>query len=441
MNEQDDIIVLGGEGEQRKNEPSADRGGNHRGKMMMVGIMSGFSGALIALGLFGLFLSQGKLKNVMPQADNEIAEQKRIVTESDALVVDTIEKTMPGVVSIVVSKDIPKLQQSPFGGFPFFFGDPFGSDGNSDRTESEKRQIGSGSGFFVSPDGLIVTNKHVVADMQAEYTVLVGEKKYPATVLARDPSNDIALLKIDAASTRSPQGEAGLGEVGDSNFTALSLGDSEVLRVGETVLAVGNPLGEFANSVSRGIISGLKRSLTAGSGRGDTEQLLGIIQTDAAINPGNSGGPLLNISGEVIGINVAMAEGAENIGFAIPINQVKKVISQVIATGKISTAYLGVRYIPIDEQLKKDANLPFDYGVLVARGETIRDFAVMPGSPADKAGLMENDIILEINGVKIDEDHSLVSLLSQYSPNDEITVRVWHKGDTKDVKLVLEERK
>jgi len=434
MNEQDDIIVLGGEGEQKKNESSMDRSENHRGKMMLVGIMGGFSGALIALGLFGLFLSQGKLKNVMPQADNEIAEQKRIVTESDALIVDTIEKTMPGVVSIVVSKDVPRLQQSPFGGFPFFFGDPFGSDGSGDRTESEKRQIGSGSGFFVSADGLIVTNKHVVADMQAEYTVLVGEKKYPATVLARDPSNDIALLKIDSASTL-------VGEAGGSEFTSLSLGDSEALKVGETVLAVGNPLGEFANSVSRGIISGLKRSLTAGSGRGDTEQLLGIIQTDAAINPGNSGGPLLSISGEVIGINVAMAEGAENIGFAIPINQVKKVIGQVIATGKISTAYLGVRYIPIDEQLKKDADLPFDYGALIARGETIRDFAVMPGSPADKAGLMENDIILEINGVKIDKDHSLVSLLSQYAPNDEIALKIWHKGDTKDVQVVLEERK
>jgi serine protease Do len=243
-------------------------------------------------------------------------------------------------------------------------------------------------------------------------------------VLARDPSNDIALLRIEG-----------------SGFTALPFGDSGALQVGETVLAVGNPLGEFANSVSRGIISGLKRTLTAGSGRGDMEQLLGIIQTDAAINPGNSGGPLLNISGEVIGINVAMAQGAENIGFAIPINQVKKVIDQVKTTGKISTAYLGVRYVPIDEQLKKDADLPFDSGVLVARGETIRDFAVMPGSPADKAGIMENDILLEINGAKIDADHSLVSLLSQYSPNDEVTLKVWHKGDTKDVKVVLGERK
>ncbi|MGB5018984.1 MAG: PDZ domain-containing protein, partial [Candidatus Moraniibacteriota bacterium] len=145
--------------------------------------------------------------------------------------------------------------------------------------------------------------------------------------------------------------------------------------------------------------------------------------------------------GEVVGIDVAMAQGAENIGFAIPINQVKKVIDQVKTTGKISTAYLGVRYMPIDDDLKKEANLPFDYGVLVARGETVRDFAVMPGSPADKAGIVENDILLEVNGTKIDADHSLVSLLAQYSPNDTVTLKIWHKGDTKDISVTLDERK
>lgn len=433
MNEQEDIIVLGGGGGQENDMTSMDYKESHRGKVVMAGIIGGVSGALIVAGFFGFFLSRGKFSTMMPEKGVEVMEQKRIVTESDGVIVDTIEKAMPGVVSIIISKDVPKLQrfQSPFGGFPFFFENPSDDNGSAG---SERKQIGSGSGFFVSSDGLIVTNKHVVSDLQAEYTVLVGEKNYPAVVLARDPSNDIALLKIDPTSTR-------LGEAGGSEFTALPLGDSETLKVGETVLAVGNPLGEFANSVSRGIISGLKRTLTAGSGRGDTEQLLGIIQTDAAINPGNSGGPLLNISGEVIGIDVAMAQGAENIGFAIPINQVKKVIDQVKTTGKISTAYLGVRYVQIDAQLKKDADLPFDSGVLIARGETLRDFAVMPGSPADKAGLMENDIILEINGTRIDADHSLVSLLSQYAPNDEITLKVWHKGDTKDVKVVLEERK
>ncbi len=424
MNEHDEVIVLGESGESKACQAGGCQGGRCRGKGVLCGIVGGFSGALIVAGLFGLLLSHGKLRLPSSGEKKTITEQQRVVTESDSAIVDAIAKSMPGVVSIVISKDVPKIRnfQSPFGGFPFFFNDP--TPDRNGGVGSQKQQIGSGSGFFVSEEGLIVTNKHVVADAQADYTVLVGEKEYTATVLARDPSNDIALLRIEG-----------------SGFTALPLGDSGALQVGETVLAVGNPLGEFANSVSRGIISGLKRTLTAGSGRGDTEQLLGIIQTDAAINPGNSGGPLLNISGEVIGINVAMAQGAENIGFAIPINQVKKVIDQVKKTGKISTAYLGVRYVPIDEQLKKDADLPFDFGVLVARGETIRDFAVMPGSPADKAGIMENDILLEIDGVQIDADHSLVSLLSQYSPNDVVTLKVWHKGDTKDMKVVLGERK
>jgi serine protease Do len=210
--------------------------------------------------------------------------------------------------------------------------------------------------------------------------------------------------------------------------------------VGETIIAIGNPLGEFENSVSRGIISGLKRSLEAGSGRGDSEHLSGIIQIDAAINPGNSGGPLLNLSGEVVGVNVAMAQGAENIGFSLPINQVKRIVEQVRTTGKMSFPYLGVRTITLNEELKKKTSLPFDYGALVLRGETMTDFAVVPGSPADKAGIVENDILLEINGERIDEEHSLIGFMGRYAVGDEITVKLWHKGETKDIRVRLEER-
>ncbi|MDP2837905.1 MAG: trypsin-like peptidase domain-containing protein [Candidatus Moranbacteria bacterium] len=351
----------------------------------------------------------------------QVTEGVRVVTEENA-VADLVEKNSPGVVSIVISRDVQKLRS--------FFSNPFGlpfSDPRSgnNSTETEKQRVGSGSGFFVSSDGLIVTNKHVVADEQAEYTVILGKdkKEYPAKVLARDPSNDIAVIKIEG-----------------QDFPVPVFGDSDTIRVGETVIAIGNPLGEFENSVSRGIVSGLKRSLDASSGLGDSEHLSDIIQIDAAINPGNSGGPLFNLAGEVIGVNVAMARGAENIGFTLPINQVKRIVEQVRMTGKQSFPYLGVRSITLTDALQKKTGLPFNYGALVLRGETLTDFAVVPGSPADKAGIVENDIILEINGEKVDMEHGLVYYMARYAVGDTITVKLWHKGETKEITVRLEER-
>jgi len=345
------------------------------------------------------------------------------------LIPSLVERNSAGVVSIVVSKDISKLRnfrESPLQGFPFFT--PFNIPQKNDQNSSDatgKQKIGSGSGFFVSADGLIITNKHVVTDEQADYTVIAnGGKEYSATVLARDPNNDIAHLKIEG-----------------SDFPALTLGDSDILKVGQTVVAIGNSLGEFSDSVTSGIISGLKRNVFAGSQLGVREELTDIIQTDAAINPGNSGGPLFDISGDVIGINVAMAQGAENIGFALPINGVKRIIEQVRTTGKISVPYIGVRYVILNDVIQKENNLPYNYGALILRGQTMTDFAVIPGSPADKAGLTETDVILEINGTKIDETHLLGTVINQYNVGDELTLKIWHKGDMKDVKVTLKERK
>jgi S1-C subfamily serine protease len=230
--------------------------------------------------------------------------------------------------------------------------------------------------------------------------------------------------------------------VNGDGFPALRLGDSDQIRVGQTAIAIGNPLGEFANSVSRGIISGLKRRVVAGAGNGRGEEVLSdIIQTDAAINPGNSGGPLLNLAGEVIGINVAVAQGAENIGFAIPVNQIKRAVDEVKRTGKIAVPYLGVRYILIDAEVAKAMGLSIDQGALIQRGQNITDLAVVPGSPADKAGLVENDIILEIDGQKIDAEHPLANLIGSRQVGDTVKLKILHRGEEQTLSVRLEERK
>ncbi|OGI23957.1 MAG: hypothetical protein A2194_04605 [Candidatus Moranbacteria bacterium RIFOXYA1_FULL_44_8] len=392
------------------------------------GALFGFMAGNLGQGKFSLdFLK--KNQNQVGQKNSGSAGSTINFPDEESAVTASVEKASPAVVSIIVSKDIPKMQDffsDPFGFDPFF--NPFGSSQRQQQNqgETEKQEIGGGSGFIVSKDGLIVTNKHVVSDQEAEYTVMTNdEKKHAAKVMAIDPVNDVAILKIEAGN----------------NLPVLELADSGNLKIGQTVIAIGNSLGEFRNTVSKGIISGLKRNVTAGDGFGQAETLSEVIQTDAAINPGNSCGPLLNISGQVIGVNVAMAQGAENIGFALPINIVKKGIESVKSKGKIVQPYIGVRYIPITEEIKKANNLPYGYGALVLRGQKVTDFAVVPGSPADKAGLTENDIILEINGVKIDEKNLLSDQIAKSNVGDTINLKIWHKGEEKTVQVKLEERK
>lgn len=360
-------------------------------------------------------------------SSTSVIKNSEIVLEKESAVIDAVEKNSPAVVSIVVSKDMPKFRNffdNP-SMFDFFF-NPFGDMQEDNGAETEKQKIGGGTGFFVTSDGIIVTNKHVVEDRDAEYTVVTrDEEEFTAEVLARHPNLDIAVLKITE----------------QKDFPVLELGNSDEIRVGQSVIAIGNSLGEFSNSVSLGIVSGLQRNITAATGYGQPEKLSNIIQTDAAINPGNSGGPLLDIQGKVIGVNVAMVYGAQSVGFALPINQVKDIIEQVKENGEFSVPFLGVRYIVLNEEIKKENNLPYNYGALVLRGEKITDFAVIPGSPADKAGIMENDVILEFDGKKVDEDNMLSDMIAEKSVGDEIKIKIWHKGEEKDVKVKLEEMK
>lgn len=374
-----------------------------------------------------------KASNDVGKTEAEKIIERQAVFSQESFVVNTVKKTNPAVVSIVISKNVPKYesyidpnkQLNPFGGiFPgvpdFFFNMP-----QYRQNGTEKKEVGGGSGFFVSAEGLIVTNKHVVDQKDVEYTVFTNDgKKHNAVVVARDPVLDIALIKVSG-----------------SGFPYLGLGNSDSLQVGQSVIAIGNALGEFRNTVSVGVVSGLARSVTAGDMSGKTETLDQVIQTDAAINPGNSGGPLLNLSGEVIGVNVAMAQGSQSVGFALPVNSIKGAIDSVKNTGKIIRPYLGIRYVPITPEMKDKNNLSVDYGVLVKNGATANDLAVIPGSPADKAGIVENDIILEINGKKINDQTSLASLIRQRNIGETITLKILHKGAEKNISVILESAK
>jgi serine protease Do len=395
-----------------------------------------FCNALLVFGAAGagalLFTShdvRNKIGDVFSRYTDAGRDAIPVLTDStgeENAVVSVVEKVNPAVVSIVITKDVPIIEQyydnssNPFGGAFNFSLPQYRQNG------TEEREVGGGSGFFVSDDGYVVTNAHVVSDEDASYTVFSNDgTKYEAEVIAKDTVLDIALLKVEG-----------------TDLPYLTFGDSSGAKVGQTVIAIGNALGEYRNTVSVGVISGLSRSVAATNGSNATEVLSDVLQTDAAINPGNSGGPLIDLSGQVIGVNVAASVGsAENIGFSLPGNEVEKAIDSIKENGRVVRPYLGVRYIPVTKELKKTNALSVDYGVLIVRGQKRGDLAVIPGSPADKAGLEENDIILSVNGKKLTEEVPLQNVLHTLNVGDTITLHILHDGDEKDVKVKLEENK
>ncbi len=339
----------------------------------------------------------------------------------DSIITSAVKKTNPAVVSITISKDVPKyeLQTLPNFNDPLGF---FSIPSLPVQNGTENKEVGNGSGFLVSSDGYIVTNRHVVDDKTATYTVTLNSgKKYPAKVIASDQVYDIAVVKIEG-----------------TGFPSVVLGDSSKLELGSTVIAIGNALGEFKNTVSVGVVSGLSRSITAGDGMGKSEQLEQVIQTDAAINPGNSGGPLLDLNGEVVGINVAVAQGSQSIGFALPINSVKSIIGSVKITGKIVRPYIGVRYVQINADLAEKEKLSVDYGVLIKAGDA-KNPAIIKDSPAEKAGLKVGDIITAVDGVKLDDTQSLSIIVRGHAVGDTLSLTVVRGSETKSIAIILGE--
>jgi S1-C subfamily serine protease len=245
---------------------------------------------------------------------------------------------------------------------------------------------------------------------------------YQATVLTRDPVNDLAIVKVDI-----------------QDAPTLSLADSAQLEIGQRVIAIGNSLGQYQNTVTTGVVSGIGRSIVAGGTEGGVEALEGVIQTDAAINPGNSGGPLLNSLGQVIGINTAVDREGQLVGFAIPSNDAQKALDSFRKTGRITRPFLGIRYVMITPALAEQEHLPKDYGALIIRGQSAADVPVVPGSAADKAGLKENDIILEVNGQKVEQSATLSKFLKQFQPGDVVRLKVHSQGQERDVNVTLGE--
>ncbi len=359
-------------------------------------------------------------------------------TTEEEKVIKTVERVSPAVVSIVITKDVPIMEEYFYNPFEGFGLTPFELQIPQYRQKgTEKKEIGGGSGFFVSEDGMILTNKHVVLDKEAEYTVFTNDgKSFPAKVLARDPGQDLAILKIEREKAVNSD-----GTFSQKPFPILTLGDSSKLQMGQTVIAIGNALGEFRNTVSVGVISGLGRTVTA-SGGSFVETIEDVIQTDAAINKGNSGGPLLNLKGEVVGINTAMVLEAQSIGFAIPADKAQKDIEQVKTSGKITYPYLGIYYAIINKNLQEKNNLAVDYGAWVGRNQNGEktDQAVMPDTAAEKAGLERDDIVLEFNGEKITSENSLAKIIQKYIPGDEVTLKILRGGQEKIITATLGER-
>lgn len=335
--------------------------------------------------------------------------EKRVLLYEDSVITKVVEEALPSVVTIGINTTSARGDSFEF--------DPFNPFSPFRPVPGNRRNIerNIGSGFIISNDGLIITNKHVVSDTNAKYTVLTNNsKKYDVVSIYRDPVNDASILKINA-----------------SGLKPLALGNSSTLKLGQLVIAIGTPLGEFTNTVTSGIISGLGRGITAGSPfEGAVEKLDNVIQTDAAISPGNSGGPLLNSRGEVIGINTAIAAEGQNIGFAIPSNVIKELIDNFEKRGStFERPYLGVRYRLLDRQT----------AVLNDLVEGAYVVEVLQDSPAAKAGVQEEDIVTEIDGQKIrGDDQGLAKIIAEKKIGDSVLIKIWRDNQMRDFRLTLE---
>ena len=348
--------------------------------------------------------------NSISKTNTSKTGDKQIVVYEESIITKVVEESLPSVVTVGIMKTTQ--------GQSYLQIDPFNPFGGFTQIPGKKQKIDQniGSGFVVTKDGFIITNKHVVSDEQASYKVLTNDKKeYNVEKIYRDPLNDLAILKVSA-----------------NNLKALTLADSSKLKLGQMTIAIGTPLGEFTNTVTTGIVSGLGRGITAGSPfEGYVEKLDNVIQTSAPISPGNSGGPLLNSFGQVIGINAAIAQEGSNIGFAIPSNVIKDLLNNFAKSGNsFERPYVGVRYKMVDKQtaILND----------VVEGAYVTE--VLEDSPAQKAGLEAQDIITEFDGTKVkgDDEQTLAKMILQKKVGDSVPIKYWRNKEIKTTSLKVE---
>ena len=299
--------------------------------LIIIATLAGFAGGTLTNSVALPFLMQYRSLNNNAKDVSVIQPVKLQVVDEDSQIIEAIERISPTVVSIVITRDLQIIKTNPE-----LLDDPFGFfENESTNTKiGTKQKIGGGTGFIFTEDGLIITNKHVVENQNANYTVILNNgDKYPAEIVDKDIFNDIAIVRILPDSEGKKP----------NNLPVVTFGDSKKIKVGQRVIAVGNALSEFSNTVTVGVISAKGRSIIASDSYGREESLTGLLQTDATINPGNSGGPLVNLAGEVVGVNTAVVSGASKIGFAIPVNDITTIIDSVKKTGRIIQPVLGVR--------------------------------------------------------------------------------------------------
>jgi len=371
---------------------------NHRVIKLRYAVIGGVLIFFLSLMLLGGGLSAAYLIGKQ-RASGSIEQQRQTLVQEGDVIADVAQKVSPSVVSIVTEQTVTRSA---------FYG--------------QQTASAAGTGVIVDAQGLVLTNKHVVPEGTTSVQVVMSDgKKYTdVTLVGRDPLNDLALLRINNVK----------------GLEAVTLADSDKTRVGQKVIAIGNALGQFQNTVTSGIVSGIGRPVEAGDSTGQqTEQLTNLLQTDAAINSGNSGGPLLDFNGQVIGINTAVASDAQNIGFAIPINEARGIIASVQTTGKLSRPYIGVRYITLSVDTAKQLNVSVQQGAYVSTDAG----SVVAGSPADKAGIKPGDVITKVENIEVNERNVLTSIVGRYKVGDTVSVTLIRDGKERVIKLGLAE--